>query len=186
MAVLKIDAVRRLPALKLGNSGDASVGQWVLAVSTPRFSQQSATAGIICGKRQRLPGERCPGLRDVLQTDAAIRPGSGGSPLVNVRGKVIGINVAIGLAIGADTAKKIVPELIQHGIVKRAWLGITLSKLTENLKDYYAADRGMLIADILADSPASYSDLAVEDVTALGAWTKGPTIISPSPLTSES
>jgi len=156
LAVLKIDAVRKLPTLKLGNSGDASVGQWVLAVSTPRFSQQSATTG------------------------------SGGSPLVNVRGKVIGINVAIGLAIGADTAKKIVPELIQHGIVKRAWLGITVSKLTENLKDYYAADRGVLIADILADSPASYSDLAVEDVTALGAWTKGPTIISPSPLTSES
>ena len=127
-----------------------------------------------------LPGlSKYVRIGDVLQTDAAINPGNSGGPLVNLRGEVIGINVAIlspgfsmvpgnvgiGFAIPSNTAKRVVPELIKHGKVERGWLGIFIKDLTPNLREYYGApDGGALVTGIKPDGPAAKSDLKEDDV----------------------
>ncbi len=178
LAVLKIDAPRKLPTLKLGSSEDAKVGQWVMAVGTPFALDQTVTVGVISAKGRTLRDPRTPYIRlgDIIQTDAAINRGNSGGPLLNLRGEVIGINVAIytpgmvagnvgiGFAIPSDTAKRIVPQLIEYKIVKRGWLGISIDDLTHNKKDFYGVDHGALVTMIHEDSPAAKGGLQVEDV----------------------
>ncbi len=178
LAVLKIDAPRKLPTLQLGSSADARVGQWVVAVGSPLGWDQTVTVGVISAKGRILNDPHSPYIRlgDLIQTDAAINRGNSGGPLVNLRGEVVGINVAIaasgmmggnigiGFAIPADTAKNIVPQLISEGVVKRGWLGIGIEDLTPNTKDFYGVDHGALVTAIHEDAPAADSDLRVEDV----------------------
>ncbi len=178
LAVLKIKVNRRLPTLKLGDSDAARVGEWVMAVGAPFGYEQTVTVGIISAKGRELAGRsKYIRIGDVIQTDAAINPGNSGGPLVNLRGEVIGINVAIvtrgfipanagvGFAIPANTARRVVPELIRKGRVARGWLGITIEDLTPNLQDFYGApEGGALVTSIQPDSPASKSDLKVDDV----------------------
>jgi len=179
LAVLKINIDRKLPTLSLGSSADARVGQWVMAIGTPFGLDQTVTAGIISAKGRFLPGlSKYIRLGNIIQTDAAINRGNSGGPLVNLRGEVIGINVAIvsssmaagnvgiGFAIPSDTARDIIPQLIEHKVVKRGWLGIGLDELTANTKDFYGVEHGALVANIQKDSPVADSDLQVEDVIA--------------------
>src|SRR5881397_3307743 len=96
LAVVKIEAGRDLPVLKLGNSEAVKVGDWVLAIGSPFSLDHTVTAGIISAKgRNRLPGGSGNDFQSFLQTDAAINPGNSGGPLVNMSGEVIGINTAI-------------------------------------------------------------------------------------------
>ncbi len=182
LAVLKIDVDRKLPTLKLGDSDAVKVGQWALAFGAPFSLEQTVTVGIISAKGRFL--EDLPGLSkyvrigDVLQTDAAINPGNSGGPLVNLRGEVIGINVAIvspgfmvpgnvgiGFAIPSNTAKHVIPQLIKSGRVARGWLGIFIRDLTPNLREYYGApEGGALVTGIKPDGPAAKSDLKEDDV----------------------
>ncbi len=177
LAILKVDVDRKLPTLSLGNSADARVGQWVMAIGTPFGLDQTVTAGIISAKGRTLPGlSKYIRLGNIIQTDAAINRGNSGGPLVNLHGEVIGINVAIvspgmavgnvgiGFAIPSDTAQNVIPQLIEHKVVKRGWLGISLDELTANTRDFYGADHGALVANIQEDSPAAASELQVEDV----------------------
>ncbi len=177
LAILKVDVDRKLPTLSLGSSADARVGQWVMAIGTPFGLDQTVTAGIISAKGRTLPGlSKYIRLGNIIQTDAAINRGNSGGPLVNLRGEVIGINVAIfspgmvagnvgiGFAIPSDTARNVIPQLIEHKVVKRGWLGISLDELTPNTRDFYGVDHGALVANIQEDSPAADSDLQVEDV----------------------
>ncbi len=177
LAVLKVDVGRKLPTLSLGSSADARVGQWVMAIGTPFGLDQTVTAGIISAKERTLPGlSKYIRLGNIIQTDAAINRGNSGGPLVNLRGEVIGINVAIfspgmvagnvgiGFAIPSDTARVVIPQLIEHKVVKRGWLGIGIDELTPNTRDFYGVDHGALVANIQEDSPAADSDLQVEDV----------------------
>ncbi len=177
LAILKVDVDRKLPTLSLGSSANARVGQWVMAVGTPFGLDQTVTAGIISAKGRSLPGlSKYIRLGDIIQTDAAINRGNSGGPLVNLRGEVIGINVAIvspgmaagnvgiGFAIPSDTAQNVIPQLIEHKVVKRGWLGIGIDELTPNTRDFYGVDHGALVANIQKDSPVVDSDLQVEDV----------------------
>lgn len=178
LAVLKVDAGRKLPTLKLGDSGAAEVGQWAVAVGAPFGLQQTVTVGVISAKGRFLPGQNeYIRIGDVIQTDAAINPGNSGGPLVNLRGEVIGINVAIvstgmvpgnvgiGFAIPAKTAQTVIPALIQHGRVARGWLGIIIEDLTPNMRKFYGApEGGALVTGIQPDAPAAKSDLKEDDV----------------------
>lgn len=178
LAVLKVDAGRRLPTLKLGDSDAVKVGQWAMAVGAPFGLQQTVTVGVISAKGRFLPGQsQYIRIGDVIQTDAAINPGNSGGPLVNLRGEVIGINVAIvspgfvpgnvgiGFAIPANRAKKVVPALIKEGKVARGWLGIGIQDLTANLREFYGCPNGgAIVTQIHEGSPASKSGLKEEDV----------------------
>jgi len=177
LAILKVDVDRKLPTLSLGSSADATVGQWVMAVGTPFGLDQTVTAGIISAKGRFLAGlSKYIRLGNIIQTDAAINRGNSGGPLVNLHGEVIGINVAIvspsmaagnvgiGFAIPSDTAQNVIPQLIEHKVVKRGWLGIGLDELTANTRDFYGVEHGALVTNIQKDSPAANSNLQVEDV----------------------
>ena len=179
LAVLKIEAGRKLPTLKLGDTNNTKVGQWVMAVGSPFSLQQTVTIGVVSAKGRFLPGQNAYiRLGDIIQTDAAINPGNSGGPLVNLNGEVVGINVAIaspgqvagnvgiGFAIPADTAKHVLPQLIQNKRVARGWLGVNIEDLNDNTKDFYGVpDGGVLISGVTPDGPAAKSkQLQEEDV----------------------
>lgn len=140
VAVIKIDADEDLPTVPLGNSDDLEIGDWVLAVGNPLQFDYTVTAGIISAKGRSLDlgprdsrGVRL-GIQDYIQTDAAINQGNSGGPLVDLNGRVVGINTAIasstglyagyGFAIPINLARSVVRDLIEFGQVKRSWLGV--------------------------------------------------------------
>jgi serine protease Do len=145
IAVIKIDG-HDLPTLPLGNDNNSRVGEWVLAIGNPLGFDFTVTAGIISAKGRSLPGllSRRNGpnysISDLIQTDAAINPGNSGGPLVNSRGEAIGITSAIasptgvnagyGFAIPITLAKKVMDDIIAHGHVRVAVLGIQINEVT--------------------------------------------------------
>ncbi len=170
LAVLRLLGGGAYPAASLGDSDQVSVGDWVLAIGSPFGLEQTVTAGIISAKG-RVIGQGP--FDDFLQTDAAINPGNSGGPLVNMSGQVIGINTAIvaqgqglGFAIPINMAKKIYTELVSKGKVSRGWLGVSVQPLTPELaKSFGAKDtKGVLIADVLQDSPANKAGLQAGDI----------------------
>ena len=139
VAVIKIDA-SSLPAVTFGDDGATRVGEWVLAIGNPLGLDFTVTAGIVSAKSrdvQGLPGRTQYSITDFIQTDAAINPGNSGGPLVNIRGEVVGVNSAIasqtgfyagyGFAIPISLARDVMDDLIQHGRVRRAVLGVSIS-----------------------------------------------------------
>lgn len=136
LAVIKIDA-KNLPFLMYGNSDDVKVGQWVLAVGYPLTLETTVTAGIVSAKGRTLDinsRQSNTPVESFIQTDAAVNPGNSGGPLITTDGKLIGINSAIASPTGAyagysftipvNIVKKIVSDLMKHGTVQRAFLGI--------------------------------------------------------------
>lgn len=178
IAVIKVDVDRKLPTLSFGSSQNARVGQWVMAVGAPFQLEQTVTVGVISAMGRFLPGQsRFIRIGDVIQTDASINPGNSGGPLVNLRGEVIGVNVAIvsnsltpgnvgiGFAIPADTAASVTKDLIQFKKVPRGWLGIKIKDLNENMRDFYGvAEGGVLVESVDEGGPAANSDLKADDV----------------------
>jgi serine protease Do len=179
LAVLKIDAPNLTPA-PLGSSGDARVGEWVLAVGNPLGDNLTftVTSGIISakGRTLALPGQSDRSIQDFIQTDAAINPGNSGGPLVSVKGEVIGVNSAIasqtgfysgyGFAIPIDLAHKVMDQIISEGRVHRAALGILVRDASLNDAAYVGLPdiRGVLVQDFTEDSPASKSGLQPGDI----------------------
>jgi serine protease Do len=179
VAVLKIDAKGLTPAI-LGNSDQAKIGEWVLAVGNPLGDNLTftVTQGIISAKGRPLGGlPRSTGsIQDFIQTDAAINPGNSGGPLVNVRGEVIGINSAIasetgynvgyGFAIPINLARAVMTQLIDHGKVERAALGIAIRDATANDAAYVGLPeiRGVLVQDTPGDSPAKTAGIEPGDI----------------------
>ncbi|MGB7211125.1 MAG: Do family serine endopeptidase [Gemmatimonadales bacterium] len=181
VAVIKIDA-HDLPPLPLGNSDAAHVGEWVLAIGNPLGDNLAftVTQGIISAKGRRLDGLSQAGTRsisDYIQTDAAINPGNSGGPLVNVRGEVIGINAAIasetgyysgyGFAIPINLVREVMDQLVAHGKVERAQLGVLVQEATANDAAYVGLDaiRGVVIQDFGDDaSPAKKAGIERGDV----------------------
>jgi serine protease Do len=171
LAVLKLDDGRStFPAARLGDSDRAQVGDWVLAVGSPFGLQATVTAGIISAKARQIG--QGP-FDDFLQTDAAINPGNSGGPLVNLAGEVIGINTAIvaggtgiGFAIPSNMARKIYAELLARGKVTRGWLGVSIQPLTPELAKSFGAkeNRGVLVSDVMPDSPAARAGLVAGDI----------------------
>jgi serine protease Do len=180
LAVLKIDADNLTPA-PLGDSDAARVGQWVLAVGNPLGENLTftVTSGIISakGRTLALPNTSDRSIQDFIQTDAAINPGNSGGPLVAVNGSVIGVNSAIasqtgfysgyGFAIPISLARRVMDQIIQHGRVQRAALGVTVRNISPNDAAYVGLPdvRGVVIEDYGGDSsPAKAAGLEPGDI----------------------
>jgi serine protease Do len=181
VAVIKIDA-NDLPTVAFGNSDSASVGDMVLAIGNPMGQQLSftVTSGIISAKGRGLPdlpNTSRYSIQDFIQTDAAINPGNSGGPLVNSRGQVIGINSAIasetgsfegyGFAIPINLVRRVSDELIAHGHVTRAVLGIQIRPIDQDDAAYVGIDsiQGVVVQDFSSgDSPAKQAGIRPGDV----------------------
>ncbi len=173
LAVLRIDGAGSLPAAKLGDSDSTQVGDWVLALGQPFGLQGTVTAGIISAKGRGLG---ISNREDFIQTDAAINPGNSGGPLVNLEGKVIGINTAIttnsgtyqgvGFAIPIDLAKWVGKQLVETGSVRRAYLGVIIQPVTQPLADQFHVKvrQGVVVTEVRPDSPAAKAGLKTGDI----------------------
>jgi len=173
LAVLRLQGGGPYTAATLGDSDKVKVGDWVLAIGSPFGLQQTVTAGIISAKGRSIG--QGP-FDDFLQTDAAINPGNSGGPLVNMSGEVIGINsailsrsggnVGIGFSIPSNLAKRIYTELASKGRITRGWLGVSIQELTPELAKGFGLKepRGVLIADVVKDSPADKAGITSGDV----------------------
>jgi serine protease Do len=179
LAVLKIDAKNLIPA-PLGNSSEARVGEWVLAVGNPLGDNLTftVTSGIISakGRTLALPGRSDRSIQDFIQTDAAINPGNSGGPLVSIRGEVIGVNSAIasqtgfysgyGFAIPIDLARRVMDQIIADGKVHRSAMGVTVQDATPNDAAYVGLPevRGVLVQDFTENSPAKQAGIEPGDI----------------------
>ncbi len=173
VALIKIDA-KGLPYLTLGDSSNLEVGQWVIAIGNPFGLQASLTVGVVSAKgRNNLDIAR---IEDFIQTDAAINQGNSGGPLIDLSGKVIGMNTAIasnsggymgiGFAIPSNIAKNIVDQLLATGSVSRGYLGVSLQKVDADIAHAFELSKpeGALIADIMRGSPAEKYGLKQGDI----------------------
>jgi S1-C subfamily serine protease len=178
LAVLKVDPDGRpLQPVPLGNSDSLRVGQFVVAIGNPFGLDQTVTFGVISnlGRIIQSPDRRYIG--EAIQTDAAINPGNSGGPLLDLQGRVIGVNAqivspsqanaGIGFAIPVDAVRRVVPELIEYGRYRHPWMGITYfpAGLNEQLAeafteiDFQVPDRGVLILEVVPNSPADEAGL---------------------------
>ena len=180
LALIKIEPDFEVPILRFADSDQVRVGQWAIAVGNPFELDGTFTVGVVSARGRWIPGEsRDITVRDLIQTDAAINPGNSGGPLLNLRGEVIGINVAIktagyvpanagiGFAIPSNDARDVVPELRAHGVVKRGWLGVKIQDLSEDLKDFLEVEHGVMVQEVTDGTPASQAKptpLQSEDV----------------------
>jgi serine protease Do len=181
LAVIKIEA-QDLPAVTLGDSDNIQIGQWAMAIGNPYgfavgSAEPTVTAGIISALNRSLPqSSQRRSYIDLIQTDAAINPGNSGGPLVNIRGEVIGINVAIfspsggnvgiGFAIPINSAKGILSRLIAGKRVLYGWLGVSIQDLNEELADYFGItnQQGAVVIKVLKMSPAEKAGFKEGDV----------------------
>ena len=171
LAVIQIKA-KDLPYLPLGDSDKSEVGEWVVAIGNPLGFENSVTAGVISAKNRTLQAPDIS-FQGFMQTDAAINPGNSGGPLIDLNGNVVGINTAIvpyaqgiGFAVPINMAKQVMNDLIEHGEVRRGWLGVTVQPLTPSLVEAYKlpVKEGAIIANVQNGSPAEKADLQVGDV----------------------
>ena len=176
LAVLKIDGVN-LPAIKVGNSTAVKVGEWVLAVGNPFNLTSTVTAGIVSakGRNINLLSSQFP-IESFIQTDAAINPGNSGGALVNLKGELIGVNTAIysrtgsytgyGFAVPVDIVKKVVTDLIQYGIVQKAFTGIEVAEVNSTLAEKHQLQglNGVVITALQSDGSSATAGLKVDDV----------------------
>ena len=172
IAVLKLDA-KNLPTVQLGDARQVQVGDYVLAIGAPYGFEQTATQGIVSAKGRSLPGES---VVPFIQTDAAVNPGNSGGPLFDASGRVVGVNAQIysqsggfqGLAfsIPIDVALKIKDQLVAHGKVEHARLGVTLQDLSAPLAASFGLDApdGALVSSVQPGSAAANAGLKAGDV----------------------
>jgi serine protease Do len=179
LAIIKLDAKAPLPYLQFGDSDAMEIGDRVLAVGAPFGLTGSVTHGIISAKGRSL---RMNMYEDFLQTDAAINPGNSGGPLVNLEGKVIGINAAIksrtggfqgiGLAIASNLAKNIMEKLEKDGVVHRGYLGVQIKDIADReiaAKLGVGESGGVLVSSVFEATPGAKAGLKEGDViTSLG------------------
>jgi len=173
LALLKIDAGKTLPYVAFGNSNTEQVGDWVVAVGNPFGLGGTVTAGIVSAHNRNI--NEGP-YDDFLQIDAPINPGNSGGPLFNQSGQVIGIDTAIyspnggsvgiGFAIPSNIVSHVVAQLREHGTVTRGWLGVQMQPMTAALAKAIGMtnEHGVLIDDVLPDSPAAHAPLKQGDV----------------------
>ena len=173
IAVIKVDA-KDLPILPWADSDKLQVGEYVLAIGNPFGLNQTVTMGIVSAVGRANVG--IAEYEDFIQTDAAINPGNSGGALVNARGELIGINTAIfsqngsymgiGFAVPSNMVRSVMEQLVKGGKVVRGYLGVSIQELTQDLaKQFGTADiKGVLVSDVLADSPAKRAKLERGDV----------------------
>ncbi|HQT80894.1 MAG: protease Do [Ferrovum sp. 37-45-19] len=172
VAVLKINA-KDLPSVKLGNSDNEKVGEWVIAIGSPFGFESTVTKGIISAKGRSLPDET---LVPFIQTDVPINPGNSGGPLINMNGEVIGINsqiysktggfMGLSFAIPINVAQKVAMQLRSTGRVSRGWLGVVIQDVTKELADSFGLKeaKGALVSNVQKGSPAQLGGVKVSDI----------------------
>jgi len=173
LAVLRVDAKKLTPA-PIGTSSDLMIGETVIAVGNPFGLSGSVTTGVVSALGRSVPSKEAGRtFTDFIQTDASINPGNSGGPLLNIEGRVIGINVAIyaeaqgiGFAIPVDRAKKVIQDLLRYGQVHNAWIGAVTATLTpeESKRLGMRASHGALVSRVFAGSPAQAGGLKAGDV----------------------
>ncbi|MDP6510644.1 MAG: trypsin-like peptidase domain-containing protein [Dehalococcoidia bacterium] len=175
LAIVKVDA-QDLPVIPIGDTGKLRVGEWVIAIGNAQGlpGGPTVTLGIVSAMGRSVEtGDRGITLHDLVQTDAAINPGNSGGPLLNLAGKVVGINTAIirgaqsiGFSISTATVNAVMEDLIQVGKVKWPWLGVRITTLTPALSRErgYAVEQGVLIIEVMPDVPAARAGLRDSDI----------------------
>lgn len=182
LAIIQINA-HNLPIALLGDSDHLKIGQWAVAIGNPfGFAMQdpepTVTAGVISALHRSLGRSlgRERDYGDLIQTDAAINPGNSGGPLVNLKGEVIGINVAIfstsggyegvGFAIPINNAKRVISKLIEGKKIAYGWFGVTVQDLTDELAKYFGLPdkNGALVVGALEGSPAQKAGIKESDI----------------------
>jgi len=176
LAVIKIDADRPLPTVKLGNSDSSQVGDWVVAIGSPFSLNQTVTAGIVSAKNRTIEGGPRGQFQHFIQTDAAINPGNSGGPLVNMAGEVVGVNTAIytqsagyqgiGFAMPANTVVDVYNALVSptHKVV-RGSIGITFQPTVSSaVQRVYGAKTGVIIRGVQSGMPADKAGLKPGDI----------------------
>jgi S1-C subfamily serine protease len=174
VAVLKVDPseVRNLTPLPLGDSSKLEVGQPVIAIGNPFGQVRTVTTGIVSGLQRQIEAPNGFTIPDVVQTDASINPGNSGGPLLDANGRVIGINsqiatgggqgsVGIGFAVPINTAKELLPELKAGETIERAYLGVQMQGVSDQLAEdlNLPADHGALVVEVTPGSPADEAGL---------------------------
>jgi len=177
LAVLKVNVDKELQPIIFGDSENIRPGDWAIAIGNPFGFEHTVTVGVISalGRPIKIPAGngQVRTYQNLIQLDAAINPGNSGGPLLNIDGEVIGINTAvsmqgqgIGFAIPVNEIKDIVMELKTEGEVKRPWLGIYFQSINQDIMEYFELENkeGVIIVDIIADSPADEAGLKPYDI----------------------
>lgn len=181
IAVLRIDG-DGLPFARLGNSDEAIIGEWAIAIGCPfgLFIREhpSVTVGVISATHRDFRTQQAKVYRDMIQTDASINQGNSGGPLVIASGEVIGINtfiissdrgggsVGIGFALPINKARKVLDEVTLHGKIRDAWSGISIHEVNASLAQYFDLPRaeGVIITDVKKGSPGDKAGLKPGDL----------------------
>jgi S1-C subfamily serine protease len=174
LAVLRIGSPTALPFVEFGDSSTLRVGQVAIAIGNPLGYSKTVTTGVISALGRTLRASSGRLMHDVIQTDAALNPGNSGGPLVDSRGRVIGVNTAmipqaqaICFATGINTAKWVIAQLFAHGRVRRAYIGVSGASVriaTRVVRHFDLPSSGAVhVADVSAGSPAAEAGVAVGD-----------------------
>jgi len=165
LALVRIDAPVTLPAASLGNSKLLKRGQLVIAIGNPLGFESTVTTGVVSALGRSLRARSGRLIDDVIQTDAALNPGNSGGPLVSSHGEVVGINTAVIMgaqgicfAVAANTASFVLGELVRHGRVRRAYIGIAAQQFAVSRRRQVAAglaqESAVIVASVEPGSPA--------------------------------
>lgn len=173
LALLKVESDEPLPQLDWGPSDDAQVGNWVMAIGNPFGLGGTVTTGVISARARDIGSGP---YDDYLQTDASINRGNSGGPLIDMQGRVIGVNsaiysptggsVGIGFAVPSAIAQDVIAQLRESGKVERGWLGVQIQRVTEDIAEglNLPSAEGALVSDVTADSPAAAAGVRIGDV----------------------
>jgi len=175
LALLRVTSARRLTSAVLGDSKQLRRGQFVVAIGNPLGFEFTVTSGVVSALGRSLRASNGRLIDDVVQTDAALNPGNSGGPLVSTRGEVVGINTAviagaqgICFAVASNTAKFVLGELIRHGRVRRAYIGVSAQTVPvprRYSQEFSLENRfGALVIGIERHSPAAAAGLATQDI----------------------
>ena len=172
IAVLKIDSKEKFFPVRFGDSDNARIGDWVIAIGNPFGLGGTVTSGIISARNRSIGLSR---YEDYIQTDASINSGNSGGPLFDMNGDVIGINTAIlgrsgnvgiGFSIPSNSAKIVIDQLIEFGETKRGWLGVRIQDVTKEIAEVEKLDepRGALVASVAPNSPSEKAGVKGGDI----------------------
>lgn len=170
LALIKINASGDIPTVTLGDSDKLRVGDWVMAIGNPFGFEHTVTVGVVSAKGRVIGATQ---YDDFIQTDASINPGNSGGPLFDIDGNVVGINSAIiaggqgiGFAIPVNLIKEVLPQLRDKGKVRRAWLGVVVQDVTEDLAKSFnlKSSKGAIVSDVVKNGPAEKAGIKRGDV----------------------
>jgi S1-C subfamily serine protease len=175
LALIRIVEPMTLPAAPLGDSKKLKRGQLVIAIGNPLGFESTVTTGVVSALGRSLRSRTGRLIDDVIQTDAALNPGNSGGPLVSSRGEVVGVNTAVIMgaqgicfAVAANTASFVLGELVRHGRVRRAFIGVAAQHAAISRRRQHftgvVQDSAVMVGTVEPDSPAARTGIKVGDI----------------------